>query len=158
YRRTLPPLLEVLDFRSNNARHRPLLDAIDTIRSRRDEQRQHYKLSEITVDGVIRPKWRDVVIEDGPDGDMRVNRINYELCVLESLREQVRCKEIWIAGADRFRNPDDDLPNDFTQRRAACYQRLGLPETADAFISTLQDKMTAALERLDRGLPKNPHV
>jgi hypothetical protein len=33
-----------------------LLDAIQTLQSRHDEQRQHYSLSEITVDGVIRPK------------------------------------------------------------------------------------------------------
>ena len=69
YRRMLPKLLAVLDLRSNNASHRPLLDAIAMIRSRRDEQGQYYKLSEVAVEGVIRPKWRDVVIEDGPDGE-----------------------------------------------------------------------------------------
>ena len=30
---------------------------------------------------------------------------------------QLRCKEIWVMGAGRFRNPDADLPADF--RRAA---------------------------------------
>jgi hypothetical protein len=59
------------------------------------------------------------VIEDGPDGEKRVNRINYEICVLQSLREQARCKEVWIAGAERFRNPDRDLPVNFPERRAA---------------------------------------
>jgi TnpA family transposase len=161
YRRMLPKLLEVLDFRSNNATHRPLLDAIDTIKSGRDEQRQHYKLSEIAVDGVIRPKWRDVVIEDVPGGgdDKRINRINYELCVLESLREQVRCKEVWIAGAERFRNPDDDLPSDFAgERRAACYARLGIPLAADTFIEKIRGEMTTALARLDARMPSNAHV
>jgi len=158
YRRMLPKLLEVLDFRSNNALHRPLLDAIDTIRPRRDEQTQHYKLSEIAVEGVIRPKWRDVVIEDAPDGEKRVNRMNYELCVLQSLRDQVRCKEVWIAGAERFRNPDDDLPSDFTERRPACYERLGIPLAADAFIDQMREEMTRALERLNERLPRNPRV
>ena len=158
YRRMLPKLLEVLDLRSNNAVHRPLLDAIETLKSHRDEQTQYYKLSEVTVKGVIRPKLRSVVIEIGPDGKKRVNRINYELCVLQSLREQVRCKEVWIAGADRFRNPDEDLPNDFAARRASCYERLGLPLAADAFIEKLRGEMTKALERLDQGLPRNSHV
>ena len=27
-----------------------------------------------------------------------------------TLRERLRCKEIWVVGADRYRNPDDDLP------------------------------------------------
>jgi hypothetical protein len=46
----------------------------------------------VTVDGVIRPKWRDLVIEDVSDGSQRVNRINYEICVLQSLRERLRSK------------------------------------------------------------------
>jgi hypothetical protein len=62
YRRMMPKLLDALEFRSNNAVHRPLLDALDTIKSRRDEQKQHYPISEIAVEGVIRPKWRTVVI------------------------------------------------------------------------------------------------
>jgi len=33
----------------------------------------------VTVDGVIRPKWRGLVIEGAPDGGQRVNRINYEI-------------------------------------------------------------------------------
>jgi TnpA family transposase len=158
YRRMLPKLLDVLDFRSNNTTHRPLLDAIDTIKSGREEQRQYYKLSELAVEGVIRPKWRDVVIEEAPDGDKRVNRINYELCVLQSLREQVRCKEIWIVGAERFRNPDDDLPSDFAERRSTCYARLGIPLAADAFIDKMRGEMTAALARLNERLPRNEHV
>jgi TnpA family transposase len=158
YRRMLPKLLEVLDFRSSNTVHRPLLDAIDTIKSRRDEQRQHYKLSEIAVEGVIRPKWRDVVIEDAPDGEKRVNRMNYELCVLQSLRDQVRCKEVWIAGAERFRNPDDDLPSDFAERRSTCYERLGLPLAADVFVDKVREEMMTALETLNERLPRNAHV
>ena len=158
YRRMLPKLLDVLTFRSNNTVHRPLLDAIDVIKSCRDEQRQHYALTDITVEGVIRPKWRDVVIEGEPGGEQRVNRINYELCVLESLREQVRCKEVWVAGADQFRNPDEDLPNDFTDRRTECYKLLGVPLDSDTFIAGLRDEMTKALERLNQRLPKNPYV
>lgn len=158
YRRMLPKLLEVLDLRSNNETHRPLLDAIELLKAHRDETAQFYKLSDVVVKGVIRKKWRDVVIERAPDGTQRVNRINYELCVLQSLREQVRCKEVWIAGADRFRNPDLDLPSDFGQRRPACYERLRLPLDADAFIGKLRGEMTAALERLDQGMPRNSHV
>jgi len=158
YRRMLPKLLEVLDFRSNNATHRPLLEAIDTIKSRRDGQRPYYSVSEIAVEGVIRPKWRDVVIEEAPDGEKRVNRMNYELCVLQSLREQVRCKEVWIAGAERFRNPDDDMPSDFAERRAACYERLELPLGAAAFIDKMRGEMEQSLERLNERLPRSTQV
>ena len=46
-------------------------------------------------------------------GRDRTNRVTYEVAVLEALREQLRCKEIWVVGANRYRNPDEDLPTDF---------------------------------------------
>jgi TnpA family transposase len=92
------------------------------------------------------------------DSGQRVNRINYEICVLQTLRERLRCKEIWVAGANRFRNPDDDLPTDFADRRAACYEHLGLPTDARAFAAVLKTEMTEALAELDKGMPQNPDV
>ena len=71
------------------------------------------------LDGVVRGLWRDAVVETDPQGRTRVNRITYEICVLEALRERLRCKEIWVVvGASRCRNPDEDLPADFGARRA----------------------------------------
>ena len=133
YRRMMPKLLAALDFRSNNGAHRPLLDALGAIRRAEGEGRQCFRADEVAIEGVIRPKWRDIVLEDAPGGGQRVNRINYEICALQTLRERLRCKEVWVAGANRFRNPDDDLPTDFAERRAACYEHLGLPTTARAF-------------------------
>jgi hypothetical protein len=37
-------------------------------------------------------------------------------------------------GVERFRHPDDDLPSDFADRRASCYERLGIPFAEDVFI------------------------
>jgi hypothetical protein len=39
--------------------------------------------------------------------------VTYEICALQALRERLRCKEIWVVGANRYHNPDDDLPADF---------------------------------------------
>lgn len=50
-------------------------------------------------------------------GNPRVNRITYEICALGALREQLRSKEIWVVGAKRYGNPDEDLPADFNTRR-----------------------------------------
>lgn len=109
YRRMLPKLPDALEFRSNNATHRPLLEVIEAIKRGRESAGQYYPLADIAVAGVIRPKWRRVVIEEAPDGGQRVNRINDEICVLQSLRDRLRCKEIWVVGAARFRNPDQDI-------------------------------------------------
>ena len=158
YRRMMPKLLAALDFRSNNGAHRPLLDALGAIRRAEGEGRQYFRADEVAIEGVIRPKWRDVVLEDAPGGGQRVNRINYEICALQTLRERLRCKEVWVAGANRFRNPDDDLPTDFAERRAACYEHLGLPTTARAFTDALRTDLSKALQKLDHGMPRNPGV
>ena len=158
YRRMMPKLLAALEFRSNNGAHRPLLDALDVIRRAEGEGRQYFRTDEVAIEGVIRPKWRDLVIEDAPGGGQRINRINYEICVLQTLRERLRCKEIWVAGADRFRNPDEDLPAGFADRCAACYGRLGLPMQASDFVEGLRVELADALRALDHGMPRNPDV
>src|SRR4051794_18685026 len=158
YRRMMPKLLAALDFRSNNGAHRPLLDALDAIRRAEGKGPQYFRADEVAVEGVIRRKWRDIVLEDAPGGGQRVNRINYEICALQTLRERLRCKEVWVAGANRFRNPDDDLPADFAERRASCYEHLGLPTTARAFTDALRTELSKALQKPDHGMPRNPGV
>ncbi len=83
--------------------------------------------------------------EEDAQGRQRVNRITYEICVLEALRDQLRCKEIWVVGANRYRNPDEDLPADFEAQRAPYYQALNLPLDAERFIADLQAEMREVL-------------
>ncbi len=59
------------------------------------------------------------------------------LCLMRlTLLEQftaVRSKEVRVKGADRYRNPDQDLPADFEQERALYYSDLKLPLTSKTF-------------------------
>ena len=110
----LPRLLHTLEFRSNNDMHRPVIAALDLLRRHADSKMRVYPLEEdVPFDGVVKNLWRGEVMESDALGNMRVSRITYEICVLQTLREKLRCKEIWVVGADRYRNPDDDLPADF---------------------------------------------
>jgi hypothetical protein len=63
----------------------------------------------IPLGGVVREEWRKAVVDERG----RVERIPYELCVLVSLRDALRRREIWVPGANRWRNPEDDPPPDF---------------------------------------------
>jgi hypothetical protein len=78
--------------------------------------------------------------------------------VLQVLRERLRCKEIWVVGANRYRNPDEDLPTDFEVQREQYYAALNLPQDVESFLGGVQREMSEALTLLDRSLPKNPHV
>ena len=159
YRRMVPRILEVLEFRSNNEVHRPVIRALELLRKHADSQQRHYVAhTQAPIEGVVRPMWQDLLLEEGPDGNERVNRINYEICVLTALREKLRCKEIWVMGADRWRNPDEDLPLDFAERREAYYAALNLPHEVQAFVDPLRQRLSHALRALDRHMPSNQEV
>jgi TnpA family transposase len=156
YRRMVPQLLDKLEFRSNNEHHRPVIQALDLLKRHAGSKLTLFPAEEtVPTEGIVRGLWRDATIEKDAEGRKRVNRITYEICVLEALRNRLRCKEIWVAGANRYRNSDEDLPTDFEAQRTSYYQALDLPLEADRFITTVQADMRTALARLDAGLPDN---
>jgi TnpA family transposase len=159
YRRMVPKLLAALEFHSNNDRHRPVMRALELVKRFADTKVHTFPSDEeVPLDGVMRGLWRDAVMEKDAAGRDRVNRVTYEIATLEALREQLRCKEIWVVGANRYRNPDEDLPPDFDENREEYYQALSLPLDADSFIADLQDEMREALNTFDAGLEKNRYV
>jgi TnpA family transposase len=159
YRRMVPRLLDTLEFRSNNDRHQPLITALALLKKYVGSHLRAYPLDEqVPLDGVVRSQWRDAVLEVDKEGRERVNRITYELCVLQTLRDQLRCKELWVVGANRYRNPEEDLPPDFDLQRERYYTALNLPLDADAFITRVRQDLSAALQSLDQTLPKNKYV
>uniref|UniRef100_UPI0028C3AE84 DUF4158 domain-containing protein n=1 Tax=Tahibacter sp. TaxID=2056211 RepID=UPI0028C3AE84 len=159
YRRMVPTLLAALEFRSNNDRHRPVMDALELVKRFANTKVHTFPADEdVPLDGVVRGLWREAVMEKDAAGRDRVNRVTYEIAVLEALRERLRCKEVWVVGANRYRDPDDDLPADFDENRESYYQALNLPLYADRFIADLQSAMREALSTFDAGLKKNPSV
>jgi len=159
YRRLLPAILGALVFRSNNDLHRPIIAALDLLTRYAGSKARRYAEEEaIPLDGVVRPGLQELVVAEDEHGRRRINRINYELAVLHALRDGLRSKELWVVGADRYRNPDEDLPRDFEARRAAYYQALKQPQEADQFIAQLQAELRAALTVLDDTLPTDPAV
>ena len=153
YRRMLPPLLRALRFRSNNAMWHPILTALDQIVRFAESGRRFVAEGDIPV-GVIPRKWRTAVIDENG----RVNVVSLELCLLTQLRERIRAKEIWIEGADRYRNPDDDLPRDFDPRREAYYADLGLSQDARGFVAGVKAELEKELHLLNATLPDNDKV
>jgi len=159
YRRMVPTLLAALEFHSNNERHQPVMEALDLVKRFATTKVHTFPADEtVPLDGVVRGLWRDAVIEKDAAGRERVNRVTYEIAVLEALRERLRCKEIWVVGANRYGNPDDDLPTDFEVNREVYYQALQLPMDAERFITEVQAEMDEALTTFDAGLKKNRFV
>jgi len=159
YRQMVPQLLETLSFRSNNEVHQPVICALELVKRYAGTKLRIFPIEEtVPLEGVVRGLWREAVVETDAQGRSRVNRITYEICLLEALREQLRCKEIWVVGANRYRNPDEDLPTDFEALRTPYYEALNLPLEANRFVLGLQEEMRKALQTLDSGLARNPDV
>ncbi len=95
--------------------------------------------------------WKGAVVDEHD----RVERIPYELCVLRALRQALMNREIWVAGAKKWRNPETELPADFDVHRDVHYQALRLPQDPTEFLATLKTKMDTALSRFARGLKED---
>lgn len=153
YRRGLIELLDVLEFRSNNTAHRPVLDALDLVKRHSGAGTRYFPADEtIPIHRGLRGDWRLSVFVD-VDGRQRTKRPAYEICMFQALRDQLRCKEIWVVGADKWRNPDDDLPADFDDHRSEHYAALRQPLDPADFISDLRAELESELEQLDHELP-----
>ena len=153
YRRMLAPLLAALEFRCNNSAYRPVMDAIDLLAryaGADSDQRLYAAGEKVPVDGVVPKAWLDGVVDD----DGRVERIPYELCVLIAVRDALRRREVYVQGAGRWKDPDEDLPGDFEANRDVHYAELGKPLDAAEFIGGLRKRLGEGLTRLDTALAR----
>ena len=156
YRKGLIDLLDVLEFRSTNTAHQPVIKALDLIaRYARAGNLTYYPAGETAPEhrGAT-GDWADLVFRADKRGHRRVVRMVYEVATFQALREQLRCKEVWVVGAGRWRDPDEDLPKDFEARREDHYASLCKPLDPAEFIDGLRQEMEAELAALDGALPR----
>ncbi|MBU3158369.1 DUF4158 domain-containing protein [Clostridium frigoris] len=160
YRRILPDIINALNFNSNNDRYKPIIKAIELIKKYLDSKSRYYSKDEIVpLEGVVRPMWKDM-IEDksGKNNALRIKRANYELCALQALKDKLRCREVWISGADKYRNPDEDLPKDFDIKKEEYYLAINQPLDVNDFIEKIKSSMKDSLSKLNKTIPKNEKV
>ncbi|MFF2411478.1 hypothetical protein [Streptomyces sp. NPDC058092] len=86
------------------------------------------------------------------DVDPAAGEGEHGLDVLVALRDAVRRREVWVVGANRWRNPEDDLPADFEDNRDVHYAGLGQPQDAGEFIAALHGKLRTSLDRFEQAL------
>jgi hypothetical protein len=156
YRRGLIRLLEALEFRAGSSACQPVIDALALIRRHAAAGSRHYYPAgeHVPAHGGITEDWKPLVYRTDQHGHQRVVRMAYEVVTFQALREHLRCKEIWITGADRWRNPDEDLPADFETRRAEHYASLRKPLDPQEFVTGLREEMRAELDALHEALPR----
>jgi TnpA family transposase len=127
YRAGLIQIAEVLEFGSTNTAHAPM------------------------VEGIIPPELAELMYT-GDGRHRRILRTVYECGVFQALREKLRCKEIWVVGAEKWRNPDLDLPADFEANRAENYAKLRKPLDPRRFTGEMREELEAELSALNSAL------
>ena len=156
YRSGMVKLLRTLVFRSNNTMHAPIIDGIALVLRHAEGSLQAYPADEtVPMVGIVEGDWLELA-DRGEPATSRVLRTVYELCLFRALRERLRCKEIWVEGADRWRNPDQDLPADFDTRRSSYYSELSAPLDPTQFVDPLRAEMLHELRTLHDALPELP--
>jgi len=157
YRRMLPLVLENLTFRSNN-QYQPIIDALNVIKQYMDTDLEYFP-EDVPIEGVVSPSWEKSVIHH-VDGEQKVNRKMYELCALQKAKKGLKCREVWEERARDYRNPDEDMPPEWSDqaKRTACYVSLNQPVEAAQFIESERRRMTEALAQFNNSLPDNEHV
>ncbi len=168
HRKTILELLDIFTFHASTTDGREFLKAIDFVKCHQDLADTWYPdEKEVPIIDTLPAAWKSMVVETTPalsddhgsrNESHRIHRMNYEVAVLEMLHDKLRCKSIWIEGAYRYRNPDDDLPSDWETCREACYAELGLPLKATDFIKQLKSELHANLQTLNDTMPYNPKV
>lgn len=106
---------------------------------------------------IVTSSWQTTVFED-TDGERKVNRKSYELCVLHKLEKALKCKEVWLEGAQAFRNPSDDLPSDWEAKREHYYELLAQEAKSGKFAAELKEQLRDRLHNFNLNLPKNQSV
>ena len=98
-------IIEALEFGSTNTVHAPMMQALALIKRYKAEAGNRikcYALGEtVPVEGITPAELVDLLYRADSRRRLRILRSVYECGVFQTLREKLRCKEIWVHGADR---------------------------------------------------------
>ncbi|MGB6165620.1 MAG: DUF4158 domain-containing protein [Pseudonocardiaceae bacterium] len=103
YRTGLIQILEALEFGSTNTVHAPMMAALALIKRYRAEhthRTKYYATGEtVPVEKIVPAELAELMYRTDKSGRQRILRSVYECGVFQTLRDKLRCKEIWVHGA-----------------------------------------------------------
>lgn len=156
YKRIFPKVLQVLDFQFKAPAMRPLRKALKLLTTK--DQLNATDLKKLPIEGVIAKEDKDLVYSIDDNGKKTIDEDKYRVLLLRNLHKRTKTKEAWVPGANKFRNPDEDLPADFEERRAEYYADLEMPLDPVQLIQGLQAEMVGALTELNETIKTNDQV
>jgi TnpA family transposase len=151
-------IFEILSPLEICSQNKEFMEALSYIKTHSKSRSEFYPLDEEPSLEVISQKDKKIVVQKDSKGQERISRKDYECALFKELSKKLSHKEVWIKGAFKYRNPSEDLPNDFEENKVAYYENLNLPLDGKEFIKKTRQKMEENLTLLDQNSPKNPYV
>lgn len=156
YRSIIFQILDNLDIHSRNI---ALLNALKVIRVYRNSKHKYYPVEEvIPLENLISKQSQKKILEYDNDNKQRILRKDYECAVFRLLRIKLRHKEAWVVGSYKYRDPEDDLPKDFNERREEYFDLIDAPLSSTAFTDKIKEEMCKHIRKFDKELPENKFV
>jgi len=156
-RTSLLSVLRTLEMFEDDIDYKPILNAINFINKYCNESDLTYYLNIPPLIGVIPQNWYKMTVTV-EKGQLRINKYNYELAVLEQVKKFLGFKAIWVGRSYSYRNPNKDLPKDFIKMRESYYELLDLPIKPKDFTATLKTLLTNSLDTLNAKIANNQFV
>lgn len=94
--------------------------------------------------GFVSPRWRPYVVDESG----QIQRRFWELCLLSELRDALRSGDVWVAGSQRFANPESFLigPDQWPKMRTEVSTMLGTSLDDAPRLAACDKEFTSRLE------------
>ena len=103
-----------LTFRTTNPVYRPIVDGIVLVRKYLNKKNVCYPETEHIHEELLSRIWEKMGFEKDKDVT-RIVKHYFELCVLQKLEKALKTKKVLAVVSCRYRNPDQDLPQDWAK-------------------------------------------
>ena len=156
YRYYIFEIINHLEFCSNND---IFLQAISNIKTHQKNRSDFYPLDvKISIEETLSKHEQRFILQKDAKDTVKISKKGYECAILKKLRNKLNHKEIWINGSFKYRNPEEDLPKDFEEKREEYYKKLNVPLSPTSFLENIKLKMAEHLNIFDENLPNNQYI
>jgi len=156
HRSVLFEALGALQFESATE-DRALLDALALVREHQNSRADWIPRGKLRLP-FASARWLKLI--QNPEDPTQWNRRQLEICVLSHVADQLEAGNLCVAGSDSFGDYRRQLLSweECEQRLPEYCERIGIPATADEFVSELHRQLKEKVEAVDRGFLENGDV
>lgn len=157
HRPTLLRMVRMLDLKTTTE-DRSLIDALELILAQE-------RLRGDWLDGPVDLSftthlWRKTLIHRTEDGEERIHRRHFEVCVFSALANELKSGDVAVPGSEAYADQGEQLLSweECEPQVAAFCEQIGLPADPITFVNRLQSRLMEVAEQTDQEYVDNGQV